>query len=101
VVAYPSLPFSSRFDFEQEETVKRTENSLQSWKPRHLVEEIKASGAWVKDPSASFHALEGQFSGGQRYAEGWAKTKEVMEVMEKNAKEKIREEARLKRASAA
>lgn len=43
----------------------------------------RATSRWTADPEPSYHALEGQFSGGQAYTEGWNKTREAAAAREK------------------
>jgi len=56
---------------QQARSAKRVENALRTWKPSTRTARTAASDIWTAEPRPSFHALEGKFSGGEEYVEGW------------------------------
>ncbi|CDZ96725.1 Mitochondrial ribosomal protein S25 [Phaffia rhodozyma] len=53
-------------------TNKKMENALRSWRPPRSLKSSSGSKIWQADAQPSYHALEGKFSGGADYIQGWS-----------------------------
>lgn len=48
------------------------ENALKSWKPSRQLGSAGGKSVWQADPQPAYSALEGRFSGGKDYIDGWS-----------------------------
>lgn len=76
----------------QARSLKKTENALRTWTPPSARSRPRPSDVWLADPKPSFYALEGTFSGGEKYVEGWKHWNEVTSQRRKHGED---EEKRL------